>query len=341
MTILSVAYPLAAVREETAGGAEQVLAMLDRALVRTGHRSIVVASEGSEAAGTLVATPRAEGTLDEAAKSAAQARHRQAIRSALERFPVDLVHLHGQDFAAYAPAGVPSIVTLHVPREWYGSLPAGPHYVFVSESQRRSWGLEYPVIENGVELDAYSTHVTRRGFALVLGRVSPEKGTHLALEAAIRADVPMLVAGEVYRYEAHERYFWQEVLPRLNGRARRFIGAAGLARKRRLLAAARCVVVPSQIAETSSLSAMEAFASGTPVVAFPAGALAEIVEDGRTGYLVRDVGEMAGAILRAGRVDPEVCRQAARTRFSAERTVREYLDLYESVRRTTWTTFAR
>jgi glycosyltransferase involved in cell wall biosynthesis len=82
------------------------------------------------------------------------------------------------------------------------------------------------------------------------------------------------------------------------------------------------------VPETSSLVAMEALACGTPVIAWPAGALAEIVEHGRTGYLVRSVGEMAEAIRAAGAIDPEVCRQTARARFSAARTIERYFELY-------------
>jgi len=337
MTILSVAYPLAPVRESTAGGAEQVLAALDAALVRAGHRSIVVACEGSKVAGALVATPPPCAPLDARAVREAQASHRSAVRHALSSQPVDVVHMHGQDFEAYLPpANVPAVVTLHVPAEWYGAgaIRASVHFVFVSETQRRNWPVPMQrasVIPNGVDADAFLTHVSKRGFALVLGRVAPEKGTALALEAAARAGVAMIVAGEVYGYETHRRYFRDEVAPRLDGTTRIFIGPLNFARKRRLLTAARCLVAASCVAETSSLAAMEAMACGTPVVAFPAGALAEIVEHGRTGFLAGSVDELAAGIRKAGLIDPENCRRAARERFPVSRTIAAYFDLYETL----------
>ncbi len=170
----------------------------------------------------------------------------------------------------------------------------------------------------------------RRGFALMLGRVCPEKGVHHAVEAARLADMPLLIGGEVFGYEAHRRYFEDEVRPRLDAR-RRFLGPLGFARKRRLLSAARCLLAPSLAPETSSLVAMEAAACGTPVVAFPSGALAEIVEPGRTGFLVQGVAEMARAMREAGAIDPETCRAVARARFSLRGMVERYLGVYETL----------
>jgi glycosyltransferase involved in cell wall biosynthesis len=86
-----------------------------------------------------------------------------------------------------------------------------------------------------------------------------------ALDAAKRAGVSLLLAGKVYAYADHERYFKMEILPRLDQR-RRFIGAVGLTHKRRLLSAATCLLAPSLAPETSSLVAMEALACGTATI---------------------------------------------------------------------------
>src|SRR5205085_11918601 len=158
----------------------------------------------------------------------------------------------------------------------------------------------------------------KRNFVLALGRVCPEKGFHLALDAAERAGVPLLIAGQVFPYPAHQAYFAEQIRPRL-GREARFLGPVGFARKRRLLSAARCLLVPSLVAETGSLVAMEALACGTPIIAFPAGVLGDLVEPGVTGFLVKDTEEMAEAIVLADKIDPERCREAARRRFSLDR----------------------
>ena len=133
-----------------------------------------------------------------------------------------------------------------------------------------------------------------------------------------------------FAYPIHEQYFQSEIVPLLDP-LRRFIGPIGATLRSQLLLSARCLLVPSVVQETSSLVAMEALSCGTPVIAFPSGALAEIVEHGRTGFLVNDEFEMADAIRRAHEIDSEVCRQTATQRFSFDRTAEKYLELYEKL----------
>lgn len=337
LTVLNVAYPFAPVGPDAVGGAEQVLTRLDYALARAGHTSIVIASEGSETAGTLLATTPARGKIDDHARHCSHREYAQAIRLALKQWPVDLVHMHSLDFFAYLPPPtVPVLVTLHVPREWYGAdVTALNHPALylhcVSAAQRRTYAPETPLlpeIPNGVPPEFFSARHAKRAFALTLGRVCPDKGFHTAIDAAKRAGSPLLLGGRVFRYEQHEHYFEREIVPRLD-RLRRFIGPVGMVRKRRLLAAARCLLLPSTAAETSSLVTMEALASGTPVVAFPSGALPDLIEDGKTGFLVGSEREMAGAIRAAGEIDPETCRQSARARFTLDRMIGRYFDVYQ------------
>jgi glycosyltransferase involved in cell wall biosynthesis len=337
LTILSVAYPFAAVSPDAVGGAEQVLSTLDAALVRAGHRSVVVAAQGSRVAGTLVSVPRATGVIDERAKAQAWERRRRAIAAALARWPIDLVHTHGVDFYEYLPANVPTLVTLHLPLSWYPDQAWRQRpdlwFTCVSRAQAREMDTRVnmlPPVENGVPVEAFAARHAKRGFALMLARICPEKGIHIGLDAARRAGVPLLVGGSLYRYPEHESYFETEVKPRLDAR-RRLVGALDFRRKRRLMTAARCVLIPSLAPETSSLVAMEAAACGTPVIAFASGALPDIVEHGRTGFIVGDVDEMAAAIGKTDCIDPAVCREVARRRFSATTTAERYLMLYREL----------
>lgn len=340
LSVLHVAYPLAPVASDTAGGAEQVLLHLDRALVERGHISYVVACAGSRIAGRLIATPALPLRLDEPARQQAQRAHDMAIKAALKRFSIDVVHMHGIDFHAYLPpSGVPTLVTLHLPLNWYPAEALADNRAntwlhCVSGAQHRTappGTALLPPIENGVDVESFSLR-QKRNFALFLGRICPEKGVHLAIEAAKRAGMPLLIAGQVFGYAAHREYFKDEVVPKLSRRCR-FIGPVGFSAKRELLAMARCVLIPSLVEETSSLVAREALAAGTPVVSFARGALIETIEHGRTGFLVKDSDEMAEAIARVSLLKPEHCREEACRRFPLSRTIDQYFALYRSLSR--------
>jgi glycosyltransferase involved in cell wall biosynthesis len=246
--------------------------------------------------------------------------------------------MHGVDFHSYLPpAGVPTLITLHLPLSWYPPDALVPDRAntwlhCVSDAQHRSAppGVELlPPIENGVEVEGPAPR-RKLNFALFLGRICPEKGVHLAIAAAEAADVPLMIAGQVFGYPAHRAYFESEIAPKLSPRCR-FIGTVGLSAKRKLLAMARCVLIPSLVEETSSLVAREALAAGTPVVSFSRGALVETIEHGRTGFLVEDHDEMAEAITRVSLLKPEHCRAEASRRFPLSRTMDQYFARYRSL----------
>ena len=329
LTVVQVAFGFAPVTADPAGGAEQVLAQCDRALTAAGHRSIVVACEGSAVSGELAAFPA------DAARETVHAAMRERVARLLERERPDVVHCHGLDFGDYLPPpGPPVLATLHLPLDWYPRSalhPSRPRTFLqpVSADQAARAPADVALIApvpNGVDCDLYRPGPKGRDL-LVLGRVAPEKGFHTAIDAARRAGEPLVAAGRVFDYPEHRRYFAEGVLPRLDGR-RRWIGPAEGVAKRRLLARARALLLPSTAPETSSLVAMEALASGTPVIAYRSGALPTVVEDGVTGFVVDDVAGMVAAIGRLDAIDPAACRAAACDRFPLTRTARAYLDLY-------------
>jgi glycosyltransferase involved in cell wall biosynthesis len=335
LTVLSVAYPLAPVAPDVAGGAEQILLQLDRALVEAGHRSLVIACAGSRTAGRLFPTAPPAGILDDTAKRLGQLRHGRTIQEVLHTYHVDVVHMHGIDFHTYLPpSGVPVLATLHLPLAWYPQEALQPgrpdtrlHCVSTAQHATRPDGVNFlPPIENGVALKC-SARRREGSFALYLGRICPEKGVHLAIEAAKRAQWPLLIAGSVFPYEAHLRYFAEEIAPRLNGECR-FIGNVGPELKDEILSEARCLLVPSLAEETSSLVAREALAAGTPVIAFRRQALVETIEHNHTGYIVETVDDMAWAIGAARSIDPCACREAANNRFSLSRMIDKYFAVY-------------
>jgi glycosyltransferase involved in cell wall biosynthesis len=293
-----------------------------------------VAPEGSQVAGEFLATPPVPLSIGEHEIESARAAVRARIAEAVSRGGVDLIHLHGIDFSHYLPeCGPPVLVTLHLPLDWYppDALRPGRTDVVLQPVSAAQAATAPPgariaaPIENGVDL--LPPGARKRSYALALGRVCPEKGFDDALDAARLAPAPLILAGTAFPYPAHEAHVRDAIRPRLSWR-RRWIGAAQGARKQQLLGEARALLVPSKARETSSLVAMEALAAGTPVVAYPSGALPSIVEHGMTGFLVEGVKGLADGLRRAGEIDPAVCRSIARERFSAEQMIERYLRRY-------------
>jgi glycosyltransferase involved in cell wall biosynthesis len=337
LKVVSVSYPFAPVTPDPVGGAEQVLAQLDRALVQAGHRSIVIAPDGSRVHGELRPIPGVSGTITDDVRERVHASVRETLNRVIADDRPDLVHLHGIDFHAYLPPpGTPVMATLHLPLSWYPAHALRPKRAAtwlhpVSASQARAAPpdarLSEP-IQNGVALP--NGAFPRCGFAASLGRICPEKGLDDALDACAQAGVPLLVAGQVFPYPEHERHWREEIQPRLD-RQRRWVGAVGGRAKQRLLGSARCLLVPSKAPETSSLVAMEALAAGTPVIAYRSGALPDIVDHGRTGFIVDDIAGMVEAIGWAGEIEPAECRRDARERFSLARMTTAYLRRYQEL----------
>jgi glycosyltransferase involved in cell wall biosynthesis len=339
LCVVNVAYPFAPVTADPVGGAEQVLAALDRAVVGEGGRSVVLAAEGSTPAGELESLPQPAGEIDEAGREAVYAALRARLAEVIgRRRPDVVVHLHGVDFHRYLPAaGPPVLVTLHLPLDWYPPEAFEPSRpltwltpVSRDQARRRPLGARLTTpIENGVRLEAFRPR-RKRGYAVAMGRICPEKGFHHALDAARAADLPLLLAGAVFPYTEHIRYFEREIRPRLD-RRRRWIGPVAGRAKRRLIGGACCLVAPSLAPETSSLVAREALAAGTPVVALRSGALVEAIEPGRTGILVDTPEELPAALAAAARLDPDDCRRAAEQRFSDRAMIAAYLAAYRTL----------
>jgi glycosyltransferase involved in cell wall biosynthesis/CelD/BcsL family acetyltransferase involved in cellulose biosynthesis len=309
-----------------------MVALLHDALVREGHRSIVL----GDLRGPGRRPRSVERSLD--ADLDAEDTHRAAIARVLDGTRVDVVHMHGVDFVDLLPAEGTVLATLHgspsaYPPEAFTLGRPDTHLHCISASQRRACPPGARLLDDipyGIAVERYGPAAQRDDFAVSIGRMCPEKGFHLALDAARLAGMPLLLAGVVQRRAVHRAYFLHHIAPRLDP-TRRFLGAIDFDKKCSVLSRARCLLVPSLAPETSSIVAMEALASGTPVIAFPAGALAEIVEPGRTGFLVESVEEMADAMRRVDEIDRDACRQAAVERFSAGRTARRYLDRYQAI----------
>lgn len=340
MRILYIGYPLLAVNEESCGGAEQVLGTVERGMHARGHDTAVAAATGSRCAGKVVPTGDAAdvpGRLEQREReqwaAIQDARNSRAVTP-------DIIHDHSGSFWRHAAElPIPVLATLHLPRTMYApelflDTPANVFFNCVSRSQAEEFR-ELPgfggVVENGIELDRFPLRNKKDDFVLWLGRICEEKAPHLAIAASQRAGVSLVLAGDVYPFCYHMEFWEREVAPQVDGTRVSFVRRPIFSAKLDLLRRARAVLIPSQVAETSSLVAMEAMACGTPVIAFRRGALAQIIADGETGFLVDSVQDMAWAIARADEISSEACRARVAAGYSHATMLDGYERLYREV----------
>lgn len=347
MKILFVSYPLLAVSEESAGGAEQVLISLENELFRRGYDTWTAAANGSQVVGKLVETGDPARVTEQLAER--EQEHNRVIFQAVREHreagrPFDLIHdMSGSFWRVADDLGCPVLATLHLPRGYYpsDSWPKVQKNVFfccVSASQMRDFSDILPcfLTPNGIALSKFvggPVFSEKREYFLWLGRICEEKGPHHALDVAHASGERMILAGEVYPFLYHQKFHAREVLPRLR-RAKqraRFISKPSFDEKLDLLRNAKALLLTSTVEETSSLVAMEAAACGTPVIGLRRGAIPEVVREGVTGLLAENFEEMQKLLARVGEIDPEECRRYAVEHYSAAAMADGYERVYGGI----------
>jgi glycosyltransferase involved in cell wall biosynthesis len=209
----------------------------------------------------------------------------------------------------------------------YQRYNATTAYVAISDADRHP-SLDYvATIHHGIDTDAFSLHPSPGGYLLFFGRIHPDKGTAEAIDVALNAGMPLVLAGIVQ----DQQYFDDHVAPRLDGDRVSFIGAVGADDRSELLGGAHALLHLIGFDEPFGYSVVEAMACGTPVIAFRRGSMGELIEDGETGFLVDDVASAVAAVGRAPALDRGFIRAQAVARFGVARMVGDYLDAYETV----------
>lgn len=318
------------------GGIELVVSLLTEALVARGHRVTLFATGDSVTRARLSAVqdrPLRHRGVAPGDGAAFEIVHVDACFGRAHEF--DLIHNHCsyQGVASARYVDTPVLTTLHgyfsaLNRPFFEHFRALP-YVSISHAQRQGApaGMRFVgTVYNGIDTRAFRPG-PKGGYLLNLGRISPEKGTHVAIEAARRAGWPLVIAAKIDPVD--RAYYEAQVRPHIDGERVVFVGEVGGARKAELLAGAEALLHPVQWPEPFGLVMAEAMASGTPVVGTPLGALPEVVEPGVTGYLAGDADGLAAAIALARGLDGERCRRRAVERFDAGRMADDYVRVYE------------
>jgi glycosyltransferase involved in cell wall biosynthesis len=200
------------------------------------------------------------------------------------------------------------------------------YFVSISDSDRAP-GLNYlATVYNGIDSSLYPFQESGGDDLIFLGRIHPDKGVHLAIETARLAGLPLLIAGIIQ----DETYFREQVEPHLD-RTIRYIGPVDVAGKNELFARARALLHLNTIPERFGLVLAEANAAGVPVIAMDLGSCREVIEDGRTGFLVNGADQAAQALERLSEIDRSVCRQRVERCFSISTMVEGYERVYAAI----------
>jgi glycosyltransferase involved in cell wall biosynthesis len=335
MRIAQIAPPWTPVPPPLYGGIEAVVDRLCRGLQRAGHEVLLFATgDSTSPVPTRWVLPEAEG--QRIGMAVPELRHVVHAYEAVQ--DCDVVHDHtvfGPLYAERFPH-LPVVTTIHGPfndelTDLYRIVTEKVPLICISHDQR-SCAPDVPVarvIHHGIDAEDFPFGDGSGGHLLFLGRMAPEKGAHRAAEVARKAGMPLIMAAKMR--EPWERdYFEAEVEPLLSDDIR-YVGEVPHDEKLRLLAAAVALLNPIRWHEPFGLVMTEALACGTPVLTFPEGAAPEIIEDGKTGFLCEDEGEMVEAVRRLPEIDRAACRAAVEGYFSTERMVNDHLDLYETL----------
>jgi len=327
------------------GGIELVVSLLIRGLRERGHEVIAFGSDDSEE-GVIGLAPAA--WRKDLGRFETQALREVTYVASVYRAltedglgdGVDVIHEHSGLVGALAArtlARAPVLHTVHGPltegyRTAFEALGADIGLVAISHHQRSTAATLNWVgtVHNAVDIDTLQTAKPgeKRPYLVVLARVCADKGQHIAIEVAQRTGMRLVMAGKVENTPDSREYYERYIEPQLDGdRIVHIPNVAGL-QKAELLARATAMLAPITWPEPFGLSMVEAIVSGTPCIAFHQGAAPELIEDGRTGFIVGNVEEMVEAVARVEDIEPARCSLLGRHRFAPEAMVAAYEELF-------------
>ncbi len=341
--VVIVAPPWYPVPPRGYGGIELVVGLLVESLRQAGDRVSLLAAEASRPDAIALAPSSWRADLGGPAERLRELTYACRVRATLAQLePIDVIHDHcgfASLVAACAAEVAPVVHTVHgdIPEAYatfYAAAATQAGFVAISTAQRQTLP-ELPwvgTVHNAV--DVANLIVTPREkvrFLLCLARICPNKGQHVAIEVARRTGMRLVLAGKVEATPEATEYFNTMVEPFIDGiRILHFDNVAG-EEKARLLARAQALLAPLQWDEPFGLAMAEAMASGTPVIAIGRGAALELVTEGITGFLTKDVDEMVHAVSQIGALNPSTCAEVSRARFSPSVMAASYRRLYDRV----------
>lgn len=338
MKIAQVAPLYESVPPKLYGGTERVVSYLTEELVREGHDVTLFASADSRTLAHLEPIVPEGLRLDPGCRDPLAHHMILLDRVAARAHQFDVIHFH-IDYL-HAPVSrllaVPHVTTLHGRLDIPDLQPLFRHFselplISISNDQRRPLPMAnwQATVHHGLPPDLLTAGSGDGGYLAFLGRMSPEKRPDRAIEIAIAAGMPLKMAAKVD--VADREYFESRIRPLLDHPLVEFIGEIGEHEKSEFLGKAAALLFPIDWPEPFGLVMIEAMACATPVIAWRCGSVPEVIDEGKTGFIVESIDAAVAAVERLGELDRGVCRRTFETRFSARRMARDYVAAYQMV----------
>uniref|UniRef100_B8HKQ7 Glycosyl transferase group 1 n=1 Tax=Cyanothece sp. (strain PCC 7425 / ATCC 29141) TaxID=395961 RepID=B8HKQ7_CYAP4 len=339
MRIAQVAPLWESVPPPAYGGIELVVGLLTDELVRRGHEVTLFASGDSVTLARLESVHPRAIRLDAKVKEYPIYEMLQLSRVYEQAQNFDIIHSHmGCAALPYTRlVKTPTVHTLHgvfTPdnEKMFHHARQQP-YVSISQAQREP-RLELncvATVYNGVDVDRYTFYPQpdEPPYLAFLGRLSPEKGPHLAIEIAKRTGWRLKLAGKVDIVD--QKFFEQEIAPQIDGQQIEYLGEANHAQKNVLMGGAVATLFPITWREPFGLVMIESMAAGTPVIAMALGSTPEIIAHAQTGFLCQSLDDCIAAVGRVGELDRWQCRNYVQNRFGVKQMVDGYEAVYQQI----------
>lgn len=337
MKIAMLAPPWIKIPPAGYGGIEWVVYYITNELVKRGHEVTLFASGDSSTNAELFPVFPNE-MPNRIGETMLEVQHAAACLKRAGEF--DIIHDHSSfSVVAYSSlVKTPIVHTLHGPFNdetcaFYRDFSDSSWYVAISDYQRSCCPkLRYAgTVYNPIDINGWPfVPANEKGdYLLAFGRLCADKGFHTAIDVAKRTGMKIIIAGAVQ--PANRDYYETVIKPQIDGEQVRFVGEVSLTEKWSLFSRAKAFLFPIQWPEPFGLVMIEAMATGTPVIAFPEGSVPEVVENGITGYTVKDVDEMVEAVRRIDEIDAVMCREHVQNKFSVSKCVDGYEQVYAKV----------
>jgi glycosyltransferase involved in cell wall biosynthesis len=324
----------------TYGGTERIVSFLTEELVKMGHEVTLFASGDSVTSAELVPCCGQSLRTDKRCRDplAWHMIQLEAVARRCDAFDVIHYHVDYLHFPLSTRMPTPHVTTLHGRLDLpelpfiHRTFPGVP-LISISNSQRiflpdLNWQatVYHGLPENWAGLDESTPeHLT------FLGRISPEKRVDRAIEIAIHADMPLVIAAKVDN--ADQEYFDELIAPMLDHPLVSYIGEVGDDEKKELLRRTTALLFPIDWPEPFGLVMIEAMACGVPVIAFRCGSVPEVIHHGVTGFIVDSMDEAKSAIRRIDEISRDRCRETFKKRFVSSRMAADYVKAYERLMR--------